>query len=68
MDVIEEKNSEFEDIVKETIWNETQQEKELRTINGASVNCGGDFKKPNIRATEISEGEQRRTLINDFKK
>lgn len=57
MEVIEEKNSEFEDIVKETIRNETQQEKELRTINGASVNCGGDFKKPNIHATEISEGE-----------
>lgn len=40
LEVIEEKNSEFEDIVKETIQTETQQEEELRTMNGTSVNCG----------------------------
>ena len=56
--VIEEKNSEFEDIVKETIQTETQQEKELKTIIGTSVSCGGNFKNPNICATEISEGKE----------
>lgn len=59
LEVIEEKNSEFEDIVKETIQTETQQEEELRTINGTSVNCGGNLKKPSIYPTEISEGKER---------
>lgn len=68
LEVIEGKNSEFEDIVKETIQTETQQEKELRTINGTSMNCGGNFKKPNICATEISEGKEKMRLIKDFLK
>lgn len=53
-----EKNSEFEDTVKETPQNETRQEKWLKKNEQSVSQLQDNFKRSNICVTEIREGRE----------